>query len=52
MELKALKCPNCNANIEIENGIDLFYCKYCGYKIILEGQSDATINAKVKMKIQ
>ena len=50
MELITLKCPNCNADIEVENGVDTFYCKYCGYKIILDGQSDAAINAKVRMK--
>ncbi len=50
MELITLKCPNCGADIEIENGIDTFYCKYCGYKIILDGQSDAAINAKVRLK--
>lgn len=50
MKLVTLKCPNCGADIEIENGIDTFYCKYCGYKIILDGQSDAAINAKVRMK--
>lgn len=36
MELKTLSCPNCGANLEIEDGIDTFFCKYCGYKIILE----------------
>lgn len=50
MKLVTLKCPNCGADIEIENGIDTFYCKYCGYKIILDGQSDAAINAKVRLK--
>lgn len=50
MNLHALKCPNCDASVEIENGIDTFYCKYCGYKIMLENQNDALINAKVKMK--
>ena len=50
MNLVTLKCPNCGADIEIENGIDTFYCKYCGNKIILDGQSDAAINAKVRMK--
>ena len=49
MKLVTLKCPNCGADIEIENGIDTFYCKYCGYKIILDGQSDAAINAKVRI---
>ena len=32
MEFVTLKCPNCGASIDIEDGIDTFYCKYCGYK--------------------
>lgn len=50
MKLHALKCPNCDASIEIEDGIDTFFCKYCGYKIYLDGMSDASINAKVQIK--
>lgn len=50
MEFVTMKCPNCGASIDIEDGIDTFYCKYCGYKIILDGQSDAAINAKVRLK--
>lgn len=50
MRLIDLKCPCCNANIDIEDGIDTFYCKYCGTRIILEGQSRDSINAKVKIK--
>ena len=50
MKLHTLKCPGCDASLEIDNGIDTFYCKYCGYKIMLENQSDVSINAKVKMK--
>lgn len=50
MKANALKCPNCSAPLEIEDGLDIFYCKYCGYKIMIEGQTDATINAKVHFK--
>lgn len=50
MKSNVLKCPNCGAPIEIENDLDVFFCKYCGYKIILEGQTDAVINAKVCLK--
>lgn len=50
MELHALKCPNCDGSLEIEDGIDTFFCKYCGQKIVLEGQSKETIKAKVKIK--
>lgn len=50
MELITLKCPNCDGALEIEDGIDTFFCKYCGQKIVLQGQSNETINAKVKVK--
>ena len=49
-EMKILKCPNCNAALEIENGLDTFYCKYCGYKILLNGQSKAAYRAKTRIK--
>ena len=50
MKLQSLKCPNCDAALEVEGGIDTFFCKYCGYKIVLTGMSDASYNAKVQMK--
>lgn len=50
MEIKEMQCPNCNAEIEIDDGFDTFFCKYCGRKIILADMSAANINAKVKLK--
>lgn len=50
MELKSLFCPNCGASLEIENGLDTFFCKYCGYRIMLQGQSKAAYDAKVRIK--
>ena len=50
MKLQALRCPNCNGSLDIEDGIDTFYCKYCGYKIIIDGQSGVLLRAKVDMK--
>jgi DNA-directed RNA polymerase subunit RPC12/RpoP len=50
MKLIELKCSNCGAVLEIEDGVDTFYCKYCGSRIVVEGQSNATIEAKVKLK--
>lgn len=46
MNFVQMKCPNCGADLEIENGIDSFYCKYCGTKILLEGQDEETLKAK------
>lgn len=50
MKLHTLKCINCGSPLEIEDGIDTFYCKSCGHKIILGELSEASINAKVQMK--
>lgn len=51
MEIIQLRCPNCNAELSIENNIDTFYCKYCGTKILLANQSSAAIRAKADMHI-
>lgn len=50
MKVHKLKCINCGAAIEIEDGIDTFFCKYCGHKMILEELTEASINAKVQIK--
>lgn len=49
MELKSLVCPNCGAVLD-DDGLDTFFCIYCGYKIILQGQSEAAYDAKMRMK--
>lgn len=45
-----LRCPNCDGELLIEDGLDTFYCKYCGYKVMLEGISSAAYCAKTKIK--
>lgn len=50
MELHSLTCPNCGAKLNIENGIDSFYCQYCGYHIYMEGQSDEVVKAKIDLE--
>ena len=49
MELHSLTCPNCNADLEIENNLDIFYCKYCGHKVVLDGQSNAAYRARTEL---
>lgn len=51
MEFIQMKCPNCSADLEVENGLDSFYCKYCGTKILLSGQSSAAYAAKTISQI-
>ena len=50
MNVVSLKCPNCGGELEIEDGLDTFYCKYCGHKIVLDGQSEYVIKAKVDVE--
>ena len=38
MKLKVLKCPECRANLEIEDDRTSCYCQYCGCKIILDSE--------------
>lgn len=52
MEFIQAKCPNCGATLEVEDSIDTFFCKYCGTKIILHGQSDAAIRAKENIELE
>lgn len=49
-EMKILKCPNCNAALEIENGLDSYQCEHCGYTFMLDGQSKAAYRAKTRIK--
>lgn len=46
MTFHQLQCPNCGATLNIENGLDTFFCQYCGTKLISDGQSDVAIRAK------
>ena len=60
----ALKCPECGANLEIENNRKQCYCQYCGAKIIVDNGSitytyrkvdearirEAEVNELIRMK--
>lgn len=50
MELKTLYCPNCGAAVTPVDGLDTFYCQYCGYQIHMQGMSDEAYKAHTKMK--
>lgn len=49
MKLTVLRCPNCSAKIKEVNGVDTFYCQYCGYQIVMDGMSRASYAAKTRM---
>jgi DNA-directed RNA polymerase subunit RPC12/RpoP len=45
MKIKALKCPECGANIELKEERDFCFCTYCGCKIIFDDEKqETTIN--------
>ena len=46
-----LKCPSCGATLKPEDGLETFYCQYCGRQIILADQSKTMIRAKLITKI-
>lgn len=37
-----LKCPNCSANLDYEDGMEVLFCKYCGTKILLTDENTYT----------
>ncbi len=43
MKLKVLKCPECRANLEVEDSRTSCYCQYCGCKIVFDDETK-TIN--------
>ena len=47
MNLKVLKCPECRANLEIEDNRTSCYCQYCGCKIILDNEKYASLKKEV-----
>lgn len=50
MKLKVLKCPECKANIEINNKRSSCFCSYCGSQIILDDEKQIiTINKNINV---
>ena len=49
MEIIKLSCPQCGASLEVDNGLDTFFCMYCGARVILNDQSDEIIKAKARI---
>lgn len=42
IKLISMKCPECGANLEVEEGRKQFYCSYCGSKIMLQDDNEYT----------
>ena len=51
MKVIQLKCPSCGGEVEAEDDLEVFYCKYCGQKIILSEQQASVVGAKVINRI-
>lgn len=47
MKLISLKCPECNANLQIEEGRDKCFCQYCGAEISVNDYYSSHIYRKV-----
>lgn len=46
MKLYRLKCPHCGGNLEIEEDLETFFCKYCGAKIIMDRISKSQMRVR------
>ena len=44
MPLIALKCPQCNADLEIDSEREFMYCEYCGTKVMRDSHTHITNN--------
>lgn len=45
IKMIALKCPECGAKLQIEDGRKECFCQYCGHKILLDdGSVDINMN--------
>ena len=46
MKLISLKCPECNAKLDVEEGRKQVYCTYCGTKILLDNENE-TVHRRI-----
>lgn len=50
MALQSAKCPNCGANIEVDELRDSFYCSYCGSQVQRDSSNTFRIVDVAKIK--
>lgn len=50
MALRALRCPNCNGDINIDDSREFAYCPYCGTKILLKETIEVKHSGTVKVE--
>lgn len=52
MKITSVKCPECGANLKIEEGRSFCFCQYCGCKIMLdEEKNEFTYNKNINNSI-
>ena len=49
MKMQTLECPKCHASLENDDeNLGIFFCKYCGQKIVVEELQDVAVKVKVR----
>ncbi len=48
MKLESINCPNCNSLLEVEDDLDMFFCKYCGAKVILDNKERLKAKERIR----
>lgn len=51
MNTIVMKCPNCGANVDFDEGQEVGFCKYCGTKVIRENPNVKKIKIENPIKI-
>lgn len=49
MKIVSLKCPNCGANLKLEDNKEIFYCSYCRAQLIKEEEKSINYNEKINI---
>lgn len=43
IQFLSISCPECGANLSVEEGRQQFYCTYCGAKVMMSNESEKII---------
>ena len=49
MKIISLRCPECNATLHIDEGVNECYCQYCGAKLFLDDENVSVIHTYRKV---
>ncbi len=48
IQMIPLKCPNCDAKMDVEEGKNFYFCNYCGYKILIHDDTKKTVTKIIR----